>query len=171
MSGRISRIVSYIVLVLSIIFATVSCSSIRKYVFSFNEGIDESIQTYVDKVNAMNNGAFSKVDDISFYNESPSKADGNYTIGYCAFNFTTFKPFVKINTHWWNNANDKERILLTAHELRHCACKGKKMMHIDGTEGTFSCPKHYMHFQMANRLCIMFNYNKYVDQIKKGCED
>lgn len=171
MSHRINRIAAYTFLVFSIVFATLSCSSIRKYIYSSNKGIHEDLKFYVDKVNELNNGAFSKVEDISFYDEAPSKQDGSYTIGYCAFNFATFKPFVKINNHWWRNQSEKSRILLMAHELRHCSCKGKKMMHIDGVEGAFGCPSHYMHFQMASKLCIMFNYNKYVEQIKKGCEE
>lgn len=163
----IKRLKISLIIILIGITTTMSCSTYDSYVY-YKEGIDTDLQKYVDYVNQLTSD-FSKLDSITFYNRAPKNIKDNYTIGYCSYSFIHWKPYVKINKHWWKDATDRERILLIAHEMKHCSCMNN-WTHIN-SEDDIKCRVNYMSSSIPNSFCINLYYSQYIAQIRRGCND
>jgi hypothetical protein len=134
----------------------------------YKPGIDKELKYYVDYVKQLSSD-FSEVDSVTFYYEKPKNKSDKYFIGFCSFNFNNWANYVKINRYWWDKASDRERIILMAHELKHCSCKDN-WKHID-YKNESDCGANYMSSFLPNPFCIRLHYNDYIKQIRRGCND
>lgn len=76
-------------------------------------------------------------------------------------------PEIDINRKTYKKMTYTKKFLLVAHELGHCECKWfshNNDLYKDG------CPKHYMHESSAPNWCLEKYTQKYLAQVKQGCD-
>jgi hypothetical protein len=161
------RVKILLIILLLTLTSTMSCSTFLSYA-EYKQGIDKELEYYVDYVKQLSSD-FSKVDSVTFYYHAPKDLNKSYTVGFCSFSLTHWKNYIKINTFWWNKASDRERVILIAHELKHCSCIGN-WMHINREDKSL-CRVNYMSSSIPNSFCIGLYYSDYIEQIKRGCDD
>lgn len=148
------------------ITSTMGCSTFLSYA-EYKPGIDQGLEDYVEYIQSLNHD-FAKVDSVTFYYKAP-EVNKTFTVGFCSYSLIHWKNYVKINRYWWNTASDRERILLIAHELKHCSCPSN-WTHIN-RESQSGCRTNYMSSHIASPFCISLYYRDYIEQIKRGCND
>lgn len=124
---------------------------------------DVRIKPYVDKIRSLSTG-FMKFDINVGFGISNKKA--STVIGTCTLSLIPLKYEIDINPLYWKIATEREKLLLIAHEMRHCLCK--EFIH-NNEKLSDGCYKSYMSKYTANKQCIKKHYKKYLSEISKGC--
>lgn len=87
--------------------------------------------------------------------------------GQCSFVIGKMNKEIDIVKEYWQNVTVAERLLLLAHEYRHCECNylsHTSDYYLDG------CSKSYMDSFTIDTRCIKLHLNDYLNEIRKGCE-
>ena len=89
--------------------------------------------------------------------------DGTELVGRCRIGL--FKSVDIVEAKWYSLI-ERRKLLLLAHEFKHCQCFEK---HTDDMIG--KCPKSLMHTYTMSNDCAIINWNRYKKEIERGCED
>lgn len=144
-----------------------SCSTVVRYM-EYKEVIEPDILPYVEYVNSLTND-FKSVKSVTFYYQEPQPKKEAFTIGYCSYNTLHWLHYVKINKYFWQVATQEEKILLIAHELKHCSCQSN-WKHINSKDSE-NCALNYMESMLPSSYCISKHFRTYLEQIRRGCND
>ena len=116
---------------------------------------------FVDKDIAPDMKELSKITKLTKHNHIfLVDGDGEY-IGRC----NPVTRTIIINKLYWETMTQKERIITLAHELYHCNC-----IRTHNNKIKNGCYDSYMSSYNTSGLCLKNNYDKYIEQIKLGCE-
>jgi len=61
----------------------------------------------------------------------------------------------------------KERVALVYHEMAHCVCNKGHLNEIMPN----GCHKSLLNKSLLNVGCLTYNFEYYLDEIKKGCDE
>ena len=121
------------------------------------------IKPYMDRVYKISGGKISNKIKAGLY-ISPKK--NKNVIGSCTLSIFPLEYEIDISPLYWAVANDKERLLLIAHEMRHCVCK--EFVHYDD-KFQDGCHKSYMSAVTESDKCVNDHFDDYLTEISKGC--
>jgi hypothetical protein len=88
-------------------------------------------------------------------------------LGTCNFVIPSMEIDIDIDKNLWKMLTYYEKLLLVAHELRHCVCVD--IGHPKTETFDDGCPKHYMNAYSPGIYCSREHFNHYIQQIAKGC--
>ena len=104
--------------------------------------------------------------EISIGFRKYSKDDPNL-LGVCTFTLENLGKEIDIIKEAWDYLSHDEKLILVAHEFRHCECNefGHK-------EEYFSdkCSKTIMHKYLPYGGCIKKHMDNYLEEIGRGCD-
>ena len=89
-------------------------------------------------------------------------------LGVCTFTLENLGKEIDIVEEAWQYLSHNEKLLLVAHEFRHCECN-----ELGHEERYFKdkCSKTIMHKYLPDRGCIKKHMNDYLEEIRRGCGD
>ncbi|MCG3175379.1 MAG: hypothetical protein MOGMAGMI_00308 [Candidatus Omnitrophica bacterium] len=74
---------------------------------------------------------------------------------------------IYINSKYWDSLDEREKLILIAHEFYHCNCF--KFKHEDVVSSSEGCPESYMSANAGTRYCTFLYFQQYTNQIAQGC--
>jgi hypothetical protein len=168
---KILRLINIAILssIAGILFNSCTTETIR---FSYHhKKSNEELLHYVDLIQALNTELSLPADGrIGFKKNLESFLFSEQRIlGSCNYVLPTMEVEIDISRSLWKSLSYYEKVLLVAHELRHCVCPDfghKKVTPLFG-----GCPGHYMNAYSPGFACSKHYFNVYLQQIKSGCKD
>lgn len=91
---------------------------------------------------------------------------GKGVAGFCAW-VLPLSYDIDISKETWVRSTYENKVLLVAHEMYHCVCKN--IVH-DDREDIYGCPESYFHPSMPPVYCAKEHFDKYLQQVAKGCD-
>ena len=88
-------------------------------------------------------------------------------LGECTFVLPYFNKEIDIVGIHWLFLTEKRKILLIAHEYRHCECN---QYYHNNDKFKDGCPKSYFNEYLPDDECIESHYTEYLSEIKRGCD-
>lgn len=124
------------------------------------------LEKYRGYVNIISNGSLGNK-DITIGYRKYSKDDPNL-LGVCTFTLENLGKEIDIVEEAWQYLTHNEKLLLVAHEFRHCECN-----ELGHEERYFSdkCSKTIMHKYLPDDRCIKKHIGDYLEEIRRGCGD
>lgn len=123
----------------------------------------EKYRGYVQKIS--NDKLGNREISIGFIKRPDKKLN---LLGVCTFTLDNLGKEIDIVEEAWQNLTHDEKLLLVAHEFRHCECNefGHKEVYFDD-----GCSKTIMHEYLSDLKCVKKHMNSYLAEIRRGCED
>ncbi len=87
-------------------------------------------------------------------------------LGVCTFTLSNLGKEIDIVEEAWHYLTHVEKLLLVAHEFRHCECN-----ELGHSEDYFEdkCSKTIMHKYLPDLKCVKKHMNEYLAEIRRGC--
>ena len=93
--------------------------------------------------------------------------DSPKLLGECTFVLGHLNKEIDIVEDKWYFLSHNSKILLIAHEFRHCECNQyyhSEEYFLDG------CSKSYMDSYLPDEFCVEDHMEHYIDELRRGCE-
>ena len=92
----------------------------------------------------------------------PEKLKDGDLLGRCTK--AGFIKWVDIVETKWYTLTERKKLILLAHEFKHCQCYAT---HVEEKIG--DCPKSLMNSSMISNKCAIDNWSRYEKEIRRGC--
>ena len=138
-----------------------------------HKNIDPKIEPYVKYIYELSHGKLDGTNmSMGFVlqnklNKDYFAGEGRNILGVCTLKWGGIKHELDFSKEAWMNLSVRRKLLLVAHEIRHCYCyeyRHKSTLLKNG------CPYSYMYPSLMGNNCIIKNYNHYINEIKRGCD-
>jgi hypothetical protein len=158
----IFRIVRGVILGVIISVSYLSCSSnFIKADYTHKKSSPE-LEGYREYIYDLTEGKLGNPDfSVGFIKERDN------LLGECTFVLPFFNKEIDIVGIKWLFLSQKRRILLIAHEYRHCECDHYYHINDKFKDG---CPKSYFNEYLPDDECVESHYVEYLSEIKRGCD-
>lgn len=124
------------------------------------------LEKYRGFVNIISNGGLGNRDITLGFRKYDSKNSG--LLGVCTFTLLTLGKEIDIVEEAWQYLSHNEKLLLVAHEFRHCECNEFGHKEVYFSDG---CSKTIMHKYLQDSKCIEKHIGDYLEEIRRGCGD
>lgn len=154
-----TRIIVYTLLTLIILSCTGKFIRIR----STHNQTNEELMFYASFVEKASEGALSitRGDSIGFVEHIFRDV-----IGSCNFLPLSLSWEIDIRQDFWRYIDTNQRILLVAHEIKHCQCF--VLFHDDELLDD-GCAKSFMTTNLQEAYCSRKHFTRYIEEMKRGC--
>jgi hypothetical protein len=124
------------------------------------------LEKYRKIVQEISNNKLGTKDFTIGFIKAPKKVPN--LLGRCTFILNNFNKEIDIVESAWYDLGYAEKIILIAHEFKHCECN---MYYHIKDKYSDDCPKNIMNEHLPIGLCIVTHLNDYMADIRRGCED
>lgn len=123
------------------------------------------LERYRGYVHELSDGKLGNKDFSIGFIEMPDKQYN--LLGRCTLVLKDFNKEIDIVAIHWLFMDQKRRILLTAHEYKHCECN---QYYHKNTKLKDGCPSSYFNEYLPDEDCVEAHWDMYLEEISKGCE-
>jgi hypothetical protein len=149
------------------VFLSIVYTSCASDAFKFKPNhttVNKELDKYRAKIYKMSKGKLGTKNISLGFIKTPK--DKQELLGVCTFILPKFQNEIDITVPSWYYLSDRRKLLLVAHEYRHCECD-----HYYHTDEKLEdgCPQSIMHTYLIEDKCVNRHFGRYVDEIRRGC--